>query len=99
MSRPYDHHRFLPARFPQRSGFRRGRCKTMPKWIVYCRQCNRPSPYREINSSQTEDDAIVREASPSVKKPALPANGDRRECPFCKRESRIEHCDLTYSYI
>jgi hypothetical protein len=71
----------------------------MPKWIVYCRQCNRPSTYREIRPSHSEDDAIVREASPSVKKPALPANGDRRECPFCKRESRIERCDLTYSYM
>jgi len=71
----------------------------MPKWIAYCRQCNRPSTYSEIDPATDEQASIGPDDLPSAKKPSLPADGDHRECPFCKRESRIAHCDLTYSYM
>jgi hypothetical protein len=64
----------------------------MPKWVVYCGQCNRPSPYNEIDVSKMDL------AAPSAKKPPLPVKGERWECPFCKRKSLVRECDLTYSH-
>ena len=64
----------------------------MPKWVAYCGQCNRPSPYNEIDVSTIDLSA------PSAKKPTLPAKGEGWECPYCKRKSQIRDCDLTYSY-
>jgi hypothetical protein len=64
----------------------------MPKWVVYCGQCNRPSPYNEIDVSTIDLSA------PSAKKPALPVKGERWECPYCKRKSKVRECDLTYSH-
>jgi hypothetical protein len=64
--------------------------KGMPKWVVYCGQCNRPSTYNEIDVS------TIDLAAPTAKKP--PLKGDRWECPYCKRKSRIRDCDLTYSH-
>jgi len=37
-------------------------------------------------------------ALPAVKKPELPAAGQKWECPYCKRESSIKVSDLTFSY-
>jgi hypothetical protein len=64
----------------------------MPKWVVYCGQCNRPSPYNEIDVS------TIDLAAPTAKKPELPSNGERWECPFCKRKSQVRECDLAYSH-
>jgi hypothetical protein len=64
----------------------------MPKWIVYCTECNRPSTYVEIR------DKSIDLANPMAKKPALSNEGDKRDCPYCKRELRVRECDLTYSY-
>jgi hypothetical protein len=64
----------------------------MPKWVVYCGQCNRASPYNEIDVS------TIDLASPTAKKPELPSNGERWECPFCKKKSHVRECDLTYSH-
>jgi hypothetical protein len=70
----------------------------MPKWIVYCRQCNRPSAYQDIDPEIPAVTALLASASPSVKKPLLPEDGNRWECPFCKKSSHIKECDLTFSY-
>jgi hypothetical protein len=64
----------------------------MPKWVIYCAECNRPATYAEIDS------ASIDLADPSVKKPVLPDEGDKWDCPFCKKETRVRECDLTYSY-
>jgi hypothetical protein len=64
----------------------------MPKWVVYCGQCNRPSTYNEIDVS------TIDLAAPTAKKPLLPGKGERWECPFCKRKSQVRDCDLTYSH-
>jgi len=64
----------------------------MPKWVIYCAQCNRPATYVEIDS------ASIDLADPTAKKPILRDEGDRWDCPFCKKESRVRGCDLTYSY-
>ena len=64
----------------------------MPKWVIYCAQCNRPATYAEIDS------ASIDLADPTAKKPILPDEGDRWDCPFCKKESPVRECDLTYSY-
>ena len=64
----------------------------MPKWIVYCGQCNRPSTYNEIDVS------TIDLAAPTAKKPMLPRKGEGWECPFCKRKSQVRECDLTYSH-
>jgi hypothetical protein len=64
----------------------------MPKWVIYCEVCNRPAPYAEI------DRASINLANPTAKKPILPDEGDRWDCPFCKKESRVRGCDITYSY-
>jgi hypothetical protein len=69
-----------------------GTVTRMPKWVVYCGQCNRPSTYNEIDVS------TIDLAAPTAKKPVLPRKGERWECPLCKRESQIRDCDLTYSY-
>jgi hypothetical protein len=66
--------------------------RKMPKWIVYCTECNRPSTYVEIR------DKSIDLANPMAKKPALSEQGDTWGCPYCKRESRVRECDLTYSY-
>lgn len=66
--------------------------KGMPKWVVYCGQCNRPSTYNRI------DDSTIDLAAPAAKKPSLPVKGDGWECPLCKRKSKIRDCDLTYSH-
>ena len=65
---------------------------SMPKWVVYCEECNCPSIYVEIDSSTMDLTA------PRAKKPLLPVEGDRWACPRCKRESRVRDCDLTYSH-
>lgn len=65
---------------------------SMPKWIVYCTECNRPSTYLEIR------DKSIDLANPTAKKPILAEEGDKWGCPYCKRESRVRECDLTYSY-
>jgi hypothetical protein len=64
----------------------------MPKWVIYCSECNRPATYAEIDS------ASIDLADPTVKKPILSDEGDKWDCPFCKKESRVRECDLTYSY-
>ena len=64
----------------------------MPKWVVYCGQCNRPSTYNEIDVS------TIDLAAPTAKKPMLPGKDERWECPFCKRKSQVRDCDLTYSH-
>jgi hypothetical protein len=64
----------------------------MPKWVAYCKECNRPSIYVEV------DTATMDLAAPKAKKPLLPVEGDRWDCPLCKRESRVRECDLTYSH-
>jgi hypothetical protein len=64
----------------------------MPKWVVYCGQCNRPSTYNEIDVS------TIDLAAPTAKKPILPRQGERRECPLCKRKFQVRDCDLTYSH-
>jgi hypothetical protein len=64
----------------------------MPKWVVYCGQCNRPSVYNEIDVS------TIDLAAPTAKKPMLPGKGEGWECPFCKRKSQVRDCDLTYSH-
>jgi hypothetical protein len=66
--------------------------RNMPKWIVYCTECNRPSTYVEIR------DKSIDLANPMVKKPVLVNEGNKWGCPYCKRESRVRECDLTYSY-
>lgn len=70
----------------------------MPKWIVYCRQCNRPSAYRDIDPEMPALATLLDSASPTVKKPELPNDGDRWQCPYCKKPSKIKQCDLTFSY-
>jgi hypothetical protein len=65
---------------------------SMPKWIVYCTECNRPSTYVEIR------DKNIDLANPMAKKPIVAEEGDKWGCPYCKRESRVRECDLTYSY-
>jgi len=67
--------------------------KGMPKWVVYCGQCNRPSTYNRIDVS------AIDLAAPTAKKPPLPVKGEGWECPYCKRKSRIRDCDLTYSHV
>jgi hypothetical protein len=64
----------------------------MPKWVIYCAQCNRPATYAEIDSGSIDL------ADPTAKKPILRDAGDNWDCPFCKKESRVRECDLTYSY-
>jgi hypothetical protein len=64
----------------------------MPKWVVYCEECNRPSIYVEVDISTMDLTA------PKAKKPILPVEGDKWHCPRCKRESRVRDCDLTYSH-
>ena len=64
----------------------------MPKWVVYCEECNRPSIYVEIDSS------TMGLAVPKAKKPLLPAEGDTWACPLCKKASRVRESDLTYSH-
>jgi hypothetical protein len=64
----------------------------MPKWVIYCAVCNRPATYAEIDS------ASIDLADPTVKKPILRDEGDKWDCPFCRKESRVRECDLTYSY-
>ena len=66
--------------------------KGMPKWVVYCGQCNRPSTYNQI------DDSTIDLAAPAAKKPPLPVKGEGWECPLCKRKSQVRDCDLTYSH-
>jgi hypothetical protein len=66
--------------------------RNMPKWVVYCTECNRPSTYVEIR------DKSLDLANPTAKKPILSDEGDKWGCPYCKRESRVRECDLTYSY-
>jgi hypothetical protein len=55
----------------------------MPKWVIYCSECNRPATYAEIDS------ASIDLADPTVKKPILSDEGDKWDCPFCKKESRV----------
>jgi len=64
----------------------------MPKWIVYCTECNRPSTYVEIRDKNEDPE------HPKAKKPVLSSEGNKWGCPYCKRESRVRECDLTYSY-
>ncbi|HLZ90508.1 MAG TPA: hypothetical protein VKQ28_02245 [Candidatus Acidoferrum sp.] len=70
----------------------------MPKWVAYCRLCNRPSAYREIDPEMPALVTLFLSASPAVRKPALPQEGDRWLCPFCKKASNVKPCDLTFSY-
>jgi len=44
--------------------------KGMPKWVVYCGQCNRPSTYNQI------DDSTIDLAAPAAKKPPLSGEGE-----------------------
>jgi len=41
----------------------------MPKWVVYCGQCNRPSTYNQI------DDSTIDLAAPAAKKPPTSGEG------------------------
>ena len=71
----------------------------MPKWVAYCRRCNRPSTFQRIDLANPALTALLRGAFPTVKKPNLPAEGEKWECPYCKRESSIKLSDLTFSYV
>jgi len=53
----------------------------MPKWVIYCSECNRPATYAEVDS------ASIDLADPSFKKPILPGEGDTWDCPFCNHAS------------
>lgn len=64
----------------------------MPKWVAYCPECDRCSPFRKI------DPATVDLAAPEIKKPVLPAGGEDWHCPRCNRDTRVRNCDLTYSH-
>lgn len=70
----------------------------MPKWVAYCRRCNRASTYQKIDLATPGLTSLIGCALPTVKKPELPAEGQKWECPYCKRESSIKVSDLTFSY-
>ena len=69
----------------------------MPKWVVICPKCNHQLTYAEVEEAARE--AVRRDPVATITRPAIEPGGELQRCSYCKREIKINPCDLTYSYL
>jgi len=69
----------------------------MPKWVVICPKCNHQLTYAEIEEEARE--AVRRDPAGRATRPTVEPGGEMQQCSYCKREIKINPCDLTYSYL
>lgn len=69
----------------------------MPKWVVICPKCNHQLTYAEIEEQVRE--AVRRDPGGTATRPIIEPGGKIQTCAYCKREIKINPCDLTYSYL
>jgi hypothetical protein len=73
----------------------RGWCGDMPRWMLRCPNCSHKFPHSAIDAKMVEQ--AFRDPFRVLPRPEFSAEGERRACPSCKKESVFRPFQLFYS--
>jgi hypothetical protein len=66
----------------------------MPSWMLRCPKCSFKFPHSTIASEVLEQ--AHRDPFRVVPRPTMPAEGQKRRCPSCKKDSVFRPFELFY---
>ena len=66
----------------------------MPSWFLRCPKCSFKFPHSTIASEAIEQ--AYRDPFRVVPRPTIPADGEKRPCPSCKKDSVFRPFELFY---